>query len=203
MRFGVDLSGMLTWVGDLASWFVEWNVRRRTDPGVDLIALAATKVDKDDLLGDMDGQVLAHEQTTMRSYVAPTGGGMAMPITVVSPDAPLSALLRAYYGEAASAASGDGNRSNRFHHFVARATPRIPHRVTRASPLQVALDERAQGTVAAAVREQARFFIDHSYQQDGPHAGDVDDHAERIDEIARRFLTFLATGLATGDAPWP
>ena len=67
----VDFRGVLTWAGDLASWFVEWQskLKQKQSAGESLDEAAqenllkslVNKVAKDDLLGDMDAQSLAKQ----------------------------------------------------------------------------------------------------------------------------------------------
>lgn len=212
LRYGLNLEGMVTWLGDLASWFMEWDLERRNAadkgtpwPAADhlnhLNALVSTKVAKDDLLGDMDGEVSTGESTQMSVY--PTEG---MPAIINSADMPLSQMLEQYY-EIKPQTGGRGTQSNRFHHFVHNAQPGIPHSVVSSSPLQVALAGGAKKSLADQIANQAAFFIDHGYTsaRGGGSTGDADVAAYRpmVDEIAQRFTNFLTTGLASGDAPWP
>jgi hypothetical protein len=214
VRYGLSLEGMLTWLGDLASWFMQWDLDRgaadaagtpwpASDHLAHLIALAATKVDKDDLLGDMDGQVSTAESTHMSVYPNPMG----MAATIINwADMPLSQLLQQYY-EMTPQTGGRGTASNRFHHFVHNAQPAILHTTVSSSPLQVALAGGAQASLADQIANQAAFFLDHGYSSASGlgSTGDADVASYRpmIDEIARRFTNFLTTGLASGDAPWP
>jgi hypothetical protein len=215
VRFGVNFEGVLTWVGDLASWFIESKeeVKKRGGTSVSrsdqvtiLLGLVNNKCAKDDLLGDLDGQVMADEFTTSTVI---TNGHAAQIIT--TQDIPLSEMLTRFYGGELAGRAGDAGgasgtsarptSSNRFHYFVSGANPRIPHTRVSASPRVVTLAGNASSQVREYIRNTAGMFIDHSYLSGTSE--DLTTYAHLLDEVNERFMRFLTTGLASGDAPWP
>lgn len=226
-RFGVNFEGVLTWVGDLASWFVEAKnaVAKRggatvshSDQVAILLGLANSKAAKDDLLGDVDAQVMADRFTTTTTYPTFSSGA---PVIQTSQDMPLSAMLSQYYGReqspAGAAASGGpapqgpkgsaggatrtATSESRFHYFVVGARPAIPHTLVAANPLTVALASDAPAKIREHISNTAHLFIDQSYTGGTPT--DLVAYAALLDEVNTRFVRFLTTGLTTGDAPWP
>ena len=135
---GVDFRGVLTWSGDLASWFVEWQdqLKKTEDsrhqcltPDAELkllLSLAERKVSKDDLVGDMDGQAMA--QRGVQVDVLPNYMG-GPPAILMSLKDSVSGTLEAYYGDGAagSAKTRGSQEPNRFANFLDAARPMIPH----------------------------------------------------------------------------
>ncbi|MEM6928938.1 MAG: hypothetical protein AAF602_18510, partial [Myxococcota bacterium] len=155
LRFGIDWSGAVTWLGDLASWFVEWNHQRRKaeqsgEPWPEhehlprLMAMQPAKVDIDDLLADLDAQVLASEYTSTDLLF----DGVTPAVRIPKADLPLSRMLDVYYG-GAGGPSVRGTDAERFHHFVAASKPPIPHqkRSRAPDPLRVELAPSAHDFV--------------------------------------------------------
>jgi hypothetical protein len=190
LRFDVNFEGVLTWVGDLAAWFVEAKeaVKKKqaggstvtqADQVTILLGLVNNKAAKYDLLGDVDAQVMADRFTTMSVLPSMGGGeGMGAPTTVTTPDMPLSEMLTRFYGGENPAPGGSGGggsggsggatatsptSSNRFHYFVAGSSPRIPHSQVSASPLVVALASNAPAQIRDYISSTARLFIDQGY----------------------------------------
>jgi hypothetical protein len=194
---GVELMGVLTWSGDLASWFVDWLEQKKkpANKSVADIALLLSrvnrKVSKEDLLSDMDAQLL----------VASHLKGSPLKL-----DKKASEILESYYGS--SRASGTALASEsphyRFALFVKSAVPKIPHKVDPADPLKVELDVDAEKAIYKAVRNTAEAFLegDNKFSRIGV-PDELDDHDLVIQEIAKRFTVFLVAGLKTGDAAWP
>ena len=202
-------TGIVTWTGDLASWFLEWSQQIRNRPGAAGDAtlwqrVGATKVAKDDLLGDMDAQVLA-----ARSVRRSTPESVKAEKRIVRDEnisreltKPVSRLIGEYYGFGMGR-DKPTEAEGRFPLFVASAVPKIPHRTVAGvsgTKGSVELSDDAEDAIFTAVRNTARLFVN---QGTSDRSDPVGTYPERIRDIARRVATFLATGLKTGDAPWP
>ncbi|WP_066953303.1 peptidoglycan-binding domain-containing protein [Streptomyces lushanensis] len=137
--FLADVTGLLSWMGDLASWWIAFNDRRIkarlaavaagrpvTDPVFTepmdeasleagpraWLAEGAARCDIDDLLGDIDAMVLMPEFGRLRRDTS----------------TPIADLLAAYYGlNDRPDDRAHPHVDNRFHLFVQRASPEIPH----------------------------------------------------------------------------
>jgi hypothetical protein len=188
----VPWSGLFTWVGDLSSWWVEWETKRegRETGGVQLTDAErkqllnqsfANRVTKEDLLADMDAQIIAkHLPQGMR----------------------LSAFLRNYYGaEANPLANRDAstpNALNRFHYFVDASVPALPARIQTTVPFRVALQPEARTVIFLALRRVIEVF------ETGPvDEEDITHGMDMVSEIASRAMRFLQKGLETGNPNWP
>ena len=68
-------------------------------------------------------------------------------------------------------------------------------------PLTVALASDAPAKIREHLANTARMFVDDNPLHGTP--ADLTTYGPLLDEVATRFLHFLTTGLATGDAPWP
>lgn len=199
-RLSAPVAGITTWVGDLASWFVEWNSERIKAAGGGTIwdpaeqerqrqALRARKVALEDVLGNMDGQILA---VTARNPA------------VVS----IAALLRAYYLD--PPAAGTPHVTTRFADFVRRAVPAIPHTDTGGA---VTLAPGAADAIAGQMATVATLFLTHARAPQSLSRQDIDRLASVfadvatfrpiIDAIAADFVQFLAAGLSGGNPSWP
>lgn len=181
------LAGLITWTGDLASWFVQWYVEHRerldtVDGGVaadEEIPLADqlqhlrqvrdSKVSKEDLIGNLDAHAFELDEVGR-----PPG------------QASIATAFERYFAHGAP---------RRFHLFVHNARPAIPHELVAHNPVQVALAASAEQAIydhlwwAVAALRQSPI---------APIAG----HRPILEHIAATFAGFLRTGLATGDAPW-
>lgn len=190
-----SLSGTVTWLGDLASWVLEWSSRVRKkeaelkrklteeeqitifkDP-----ALIKAKVDKDDLLGNMDGQILAQHW---------------------DPDTRLSDFLTSYY--AAQPPATGLHAARRFHLFPPAATPWFPYQVVNAGPpLQVSISNESRQTITHHIDRTLDFFL---RWLDAPPA-QWQYHSEIEWDLrataAWAMGDFLDEGLKSGDAVWP
>ncbi|MEW2476021.1 peptidoglycan-binding domain-containing protein [Micromonospora gifhornensis] len=209
-----DPYGAMSWTGDLASWWRGYNRARKkakdeatragrewtepTDPASQAVPLgwldaAAGNCAADDMLGDMDGILLMPEFEALDPSLS----------------TPLTDLLRGYYGPSPAATGTAPDRrvlhsDNRFHLFVRRARPAIPHTydVTTGT---VTLTEYAEITIAAHVRSAAealqlagREFFDDGLASPWGKA--------MMDVIAIRFAQFLRDGLAADGwtiGSWP
>jgi hypothetical protein len=188
----VPWSGLLTWVGDLSSWWTEWEAKReaRETGGVRLTAAErkqlldqsfANRVTKEDLLADMDAQIIAkHLQHGVR----------------------LSTFLRNYYGaEANPLAHRDAlmpNGLNRFHYFIDAAVPALPNRIQTTVPFRVALQPEARAVIFLALRRVIEVF------ETGPvDEEDITLGMDMVSEITDRMMRFFQKGLETGNPNWP
>lgn len=220
--------GAISWTGDLASWWSGYNDRRLdaieaalaakttwSEP-VDPAGLAtptgwldgaAGRSTVDDLFGDMDGLVLRPEIASLPA--TPT---------------PFADLLESYYGPSAPRVPSDLHCDNRFHLFVRRARPAIPHTVDGTGA--VTLDAGAHAAIRVAVTQAVRALLLASREANHrafvkraavwgvqplvdrglvrtaivASLGDVLSPWGRamMDEVARRFTEFLAAGLRNG-----
>ncbi len=225
--YDVKWTGVVTWAGDLASWFVEWIKQRRkldetpsTEPATDagppeetgglspsdiklLDTLAASKAAKEDLLGDMDAQVMAeeHVRPSTIEHIKEEGRIIRNANIATELDMPVSKILEQYYGIGMGTAKPTQSQQ-RFPTFVRKATPPIPHKATGTSGTNgsVVLASDAEKAIYTAVFNTAFMFIKQG-------TSDKSDPLTRYDlvvrEIARRFTRFLEIGLKAGDAPWP
>ncbi len=186
--YDVKMAGVVTWTGDLASWFLEWTQEVKKihstppppptgpatdegppsevggDPAMDPALwerIGASKASKDDLLGDIDAQIMT------ASSVQPTTAESRKRENRWAErelSAPVSALLEQYYGLAGgSAAGGTPARTSpdadRFPAFVRLAVPPIPH-------------DEVNGKVSLACRRRGRHpRRDHERGPDVPGAG--------------------------------
>ncbi|MGW5667196.1 peptidoglycan-binding domain-containing protein [Micromonospora sp. NPDC003776] len=222
-----DVAGALSWTGDLASWWSSYNdakIKARTaakkagqtwseptdasglaTPLGWLTAATASRCALDDLFGDMDAEILKQEIGSLA--VTPTR------------KTPLADLLRSYYGpEPPQVGNAMVHSVNRFHLFIHRATPAIPHTIDSSGV--VTIDPAA---VRAAVRTQlektafdlltlGRFktskWLYLAEAALSPLGAGIDLlgsvradltspwGAAMLDEIAKRFTDFLVAGLA-------
>jgi hypothetical protein len=127
---------------------------------------------------------MADKFTTTTYVPAPEGA----PIVLTTQDLPLSRMLTQYYGQEQSATGGSmsaastGQASganstgrgskptsgNRFHYFVACASPRIPHTRITDKPLTVALASDAAVQIREQISNTARLFMNHNYTSGSP-----------------------------------
>jgi hypothetical protein len=228
---GTPVKGIVTWTGDLGSWFVDFvdqkakkEKKPKGKPAVKLtkedeIALLMSRVNqkvaRDDILGDMDAQAIARGYVTQKFVEKETFDKdlHRMQKEVVRAgielDKPVSEILTAYYGEAEPKASADPREEpiekRRFPLFVQAAVPSIPNEVPDpARPLEVKLASGAQTAIYKAIRDAAEVLMEGSAivtRAGTPDALDEGDHVVR--HIANLFFTFLETGLKSGDAEWP
>jgi hypothetical protein len=211
LKYGVDMRGVLTWVGDLASWFVEWqselkkteSTGKQTVSAVTLLrSLASKKVSKDDLLGNMGGQVAA--ATHGKATILPSYHPRIAPAIIKNLTAKVSDILQMQYG-------GSGRQlpaplPNRFDAFVVAARPTIPWDHAGSVPGKVKLASNAKTAIHDTVSNTASLFLAKGYSKYNPYAGDptaVKTYDVTIWVIAIYFANFLTTGLEKGDAPWP
>ena len=204
---GAEFQGVLTWTGDLASWFVEFvdRIRKMTGRlrmpdasswadldkalGIDshklFSSLMGSKVSKDDLLGDLDAQALVAKNVTPgRVY-----GGTAT--------ANVSDMLLDYYKPAKRGAP----ELSRFAAFVRGARPEIPYTLDPTNaPSFIQLSSKAAGSMFYSITEAAEVLLSGTR---GHNVTPADDLDFVIMEIAKRFRDFLTEGLLKGDAPWP
>jgi hypothetical protein len=159
---------------------------------------------KVDLISDMDAQILAEEN------VRPSTPEHIQAERRVRPQLeqqyelsmPVSELLDSYFG-IGKGITQPQNLRNRFDKFVRIATPPIPHRGANpdgSGPIR--LTAEAPDAIYDAIYNTASLLVVHGTSY---HYGTevLAQYTLHFHEVARRFTQFLATGLATGDAPWP
>lgn len=212
VKYNVDFTGVLTWAGDLASWFVEWQSQLRKKEAATgslseperhslLLQLANSKVAKDDLLGDLDAQIAAQSYTTTTVIPSYSGKGG---VILRSLSESVSSILQSLYGQPAAQASAAA--TNRFDRFLQSAQPFIPFDLVSQSPLKVKLGAGAKAAIHAATKNTAVLFLERSYARVNPFSSDpasVERYDSVLWQIAYYFEQFLAGGLHAGDAPWP
>ena len=196
--FDDAVQGIAGWVGDLAAWFTRWNSERvaaasagtpwsDTDMESHRQALQISTMSLEDVLGDMDGQILAADQSS----------GITS----------LVSMLQGYYVNAP--VTGLGNISTRFSDFAVRVLPVIPY---SGSGSGLTLDGDAGETVAGYVTTIAWVFLMYEREQSEgtiPAAtsalADVTSFSAIINSIASDFISFLASGLSGTAVPnsWP
>ncbi|MET9023698.1 hypothetical protein ABZV93_27365 [Actinopolymorpha sp. NPDC004070] len=196
--FDTGIQGLVTWVGDLASWFVEWNSDRIKAEAAGTPWTAAQseehrksvlvrKMSLQDLLSDLDAQVLAAHAVRTPSIVS------------------VGALLRGYYLD--PPVTGTPHVSTRFASFVKAAQPPIPHTESGST---VTLDAKAAESVAQAVTLVAWLFL--LIERRGTKGikgaaesalADVTAQATVIRSMADDFVAFLTAALTGGAPSWP
>lgn len=149
--------------------------------------LAKIKSSKDDLLGDIDGTVIA-----ARSLRGPTPN-LVMPVSKILEQ------YYAYYGTGASTPTA--TKQQRFQNFVRYASPAIPH-VTNSGGTAIVTPD-AESAIHDAIRTTALLFLSRMSLDSSDPEATLTKYDRILREVARRFTRFLATGLATGDAAWP
>ena len=226
LLYDVRLGGVLTWVGDLAWWFVQWVERRSdldatpsTEPvteagpseetgglsGGDLALmdeLAKSKTSKDDLLGDMDATVMAEENVRPSTveHVEAESRRIIYKNIDTELSMPVSQILEQYYSIGKGTAKPDESQQ-RFPNFVRKATPPIPHTTTGTGTVALAAD--AETAIYTAIGNVANLFMSRMSRGTSDDSDPLTKYDMILREMARRFTRFLGTGLAKGDAPWP
>ena len=200
--YDVSWLGVVTWAGDLASWFLKWVDQFLTGklptPAEDTPLKAAQKVD---LLSDMDSQILAaaNVRPSTIEHVKAENRPIRYPNVGTELSMPVSALLDQYYSSGMDTAKS----KDRFAAFLRAAAPPIPyHTANPDGSGPITLPRDAQDDIYDAIRNTARLFINHG----GPYPfGEeiLDQHDSQLRYMAQRFWRFLYAGLATGDGPWP
>lgn len=203
--YNVSWLGVVTWTGDLASWFIKW-VTQFLDgtlpiPSAADALMAAQKVA---LLSDMDSQILAAENVgpSKIEHVKAERRPIRDKNVGTELSMPVSQLLALYY-------SVDRGREQplaarrRFTQFMRVASPPIPHRTANADGSgAVTLTADSMEAIYDAIRRTARLMIEQSKSL--PFGVEIlDQHDSQLRYMAQRFWRFLYGGLATGDGPWP
>jgi peptidoglycan hydrolase-like protein with peptidoglycan-binding domain len=234
-----DITGTLSWAGDLASWWIAFNDRRTearlaavdaghpsthpvfTEPADEAalrdrfdvwFAGGAPRAGLDDLLGDLDAMALMAEFGRLPA-ATPT---------------PVADLLSSYYAAGPPPAGRQEVRvHNRFHLFVQRAEPAVPHELADpADPGRgVRLKPEARREIVTQLTRTVRLLLLKGRWDFGRHhqrarraypgldLSNVGNEATTqlehelmtpwgrlaFDTIADRFITFLETGLAGAD----
>jgi hypothetical protein len=228
--YGVPWTGIVTWAGDLASWFVEWTQQVRkiegapppppTGPATDegpvsergggpasdvalFNTVGASKASKADILGDMDAQVLAAKSIQSSTPDSVRAEKRQLRANVKwELTGPVSKIIEQYYGFGMGR-DKPTEAEGRFPAFVRSTIPPIPHKAVAGATGangSIVLTSGAETAIYDAIRNTARLFID---QRTSDNSDPVKRYDGRIREIARRFTKFLEAGLKSGDAPWP
>ena len=202
--YGADWMGVVTWAGDLASWFVNWTDKlpsgKKPDPAPASSRAPAQKVD---LISDMDGQILAAEKVRPATLETTKADQRILEHSNIGNELaqPVSVILNDYFGIGAGTAR-PANLKNRFAAFVRAAAPPIPHRsanVDGSGPITLTGD--AEEAIYDALRATARLLALQGYSKDSEEQV-VNRYDDKLHAVAQQFTQFLRTGLATGDAPW-
>lgn len=216
---GLPLEGIVTWVGDLTRWFLDWCTRRLAAERAEAAWSAAEGERQlgesqkacaplELMLADLDGQILADE------FASTVRGGFDTAPAVAD-------VLQRYYN-LASPETGpppDSEARRRFALFVTRARPPIPHIDAGGVVL---LSAEATSRVQQYVIGLAAFILHHSRRDsafaaavvEGPRRppGELEEAAEELapnaaaaTAIAGRFVALLQSGLDDGSAlrSWP
>lgn len=192
--FDVDWLGVVTWAGDVASWFLNAIEQLLTGKSTPTSA-AAQRVD---LVSDMDAQILAADKVVpakfehVKAEQRIIGSNVTKELTV-----PFSAILDSYYGIGAGTAQ-PANLRNRFAAFVRVAAPPIPH---TGGAGQITLTADAEDAIYDAIRHTATLLLSGGKSRAfGVEV--LDQYDTQLHGTARQFAQFLRTGLASGSAPW-
>ncbi|MFF4653019.1 peptidoglycan-binding protein [Streptomyces sp. NPDC001380] len=197
-----DVTGLLSWTGDLCSWWSEWNDARMsarraalaagtplTAPpfveSADPAAVAAVPLPwldqavtarcaADDLIGDIDAVVLMKEFAKLKDPSPTTS------------QTPVTDLLRSYYDLAHPPADRTAvHCANRFHLFLARVVPGIADEEDGAGgPGARALGATAAEDIRKAVRKAAFALLYTSrYRRARFHTEALDAFPEAHDSV--------------------
>lgn len=221
--------GVLTWVGDLASWWLEWTQQAKKireaprqeptgpateagppdevggDPALDIglwEQIGRSKVSKEDLLGDMDAQILAQTSTQKSTFESIKREKRQVRYANVGTEltAPVSKLLEQYYGIGAKPETAVPS-ANRFASFVRNAVPPIPYQEGETGNIRwIQLGPDAETAITKAIENAAFLFVSQGTSQNA--AEQLRTYGWRIKDIAKRFVAFLNEGLQKGDASW-
>jgi hypothetical protein len=224
-------TGVATWTGDLASWFVEWSQQIRkaintppppeTGPATEagpaseqgpgpfsdepmFERIGASKASKSDLLGDMDAVILAAtsvQRSTVESIKAEDRPVIHANVAREL-TMPVSKLVGRYYG-LGSAQHRPAESAGRFPQFVKAAVPRLPYReIQRATGTKGSLE--LESGAYEAILDAIRNTAELFITEGTSDRSDpIHAYEFRLRQIAQRFTRFLEIGLKSGDAPWP
>lgn len=226
---GTTMLGVLTWAGDLASWWLEWVQQAKTihdapvpestgpatdegppherggDPAMDPALweqIGRSKVSKEDLLGDMDAQILAATSTQKSTFesVGREKRQIRDPNIETELTAPVSMLLEQYYG-VGTKSRAPAPSANRFASFVRLASPPISYQEGENDNMPwMALGPAAETEIYNAVSNVAWMFVSQGTSHDANET--MRTYGWRMKDIAKRFRAFLDLGLKSGDSAW-
>jgi hypothetical protein len=192
----VLIPGLVTWLGDLASWFSTWDQLRKTatppgpvpdQTGSTMSTAALTFFGQaqqshaalDDLLGDMDGQILTHMATS-----TPTTSS-------------LQVLFNSYY--ALPTTTTGPALGNRFSSFLQYANPAITMQNSTVIDLQYTVP-----LLTKYVNTLATYFVFKDTKSPSTAAADVQNNQIVISTIVNQWLTWVSQGASTNTTPpWP
>ncbi len=226
---GTTMLGVLTWAGDLASWWLEWTQQAKKireapipeptgpateegppyeaggDPALDIglwERIGRSKASKEDLLGDMDAQILA-QTSTQRSTIESIKREKRQILNAnigTELTAPVSKLLEHYYGVGPKPGTV-APVANRFALFVRNASPPIPYQEgEQGSVGWMQLAPDAETVITKTIENVAWLFVSQGTSQNANMQ--LRTFGWRIKDISKRFVAFLNQGLKHGDAPW-
>ncbi len=197
-NYDVEWPAVLTWGGDLGHWFTNYADKMNKAKDADsnfkedenrqtFLAETRAVAPPDDLLGDLDGQIIAGLFTKQNWNLT------------TYPTHKLSVMLQAYYTGTIY--------ENRFHLFVKHANPPIPHTVISNNKVNLKETE-AKTKIREEVKETANMFLSQKQGDKwknliGFNAKGIDDYEEALDSIIDQFIKYLQHGLETGKAVWP
>jgi hypothetical protein len=229
LDIGTTMLSVLTWAGDLASWWLEWTVQAKKihdapipaptgpateegpsyevggDPALDIglwEKIGRSKASKEDLLGDMDAQILAQTSTQKSTAESIQREKREIRYANIGTEltAPVSKLLEQYYGVWAKPGTV-ARAANRFTAFVRHADPPIPYQMGEEGNARwISLAPDAEGAITKAIEGAAWLFVSQGTSHEPRQY--FRTYGWRIKDIAKRFAAFLNEGLKKGDAPW-
>ena len=194
------LEALVSWAGDIGAVANTWSQEvmqlpeaSRTEAAKKqkMIDLVSGRASRDDLLGDMDGVILARYWD--RVFGAPD------PLVI-------SAEFLTYYRDDAMPQAqakllANPNSARRFHHFLGVADPSLPANGKGSSPLQVSV---VRADLAAALKPIVSNAADDlvGFWYSAPNAIEAAG-SSHFDKLCENVAKFLEAGLATGIADWP
>lgn len=192
-----DIPPLISWAGDLASAYRDFQKAFRVLPAAErttangkamIVAQINGLASKDDLLGDLDGIVLATRWESLSTFV-------------------VSKEIEDYYKDDAKPQAqakliDHPNSARRFHWFVKMSVPSIPATGKDSSPPDVTLD--LPGTTTLLQQLLLKTTADVSKRAiAGLQTSMTEAGQAEFDQLCARFADFLKVGLRDGDAPWP
>jgi len=192
-----NIPPLISWAGDLATAYRDFQKAFRALPEAErttangkamiveqVIALAS----KGDLLGDLDGIVLATRWASLSTFV-------------------VSKELEDYYKDDAKPQAQAKlierpNSARRFHWFVKMSVPSIPANGKDASPPDVTLDLPETVTLLEQLLLKATADV-ATRDMDGLQQSMTAAGQAEFGQLCAKFAVFLKLGLRDGDAPWP
>jgi hypothetical protein len=221
---GIPTDGIIGWVGDLASWFLEWNSRRleaerkgeEWKAEEQLTDTQKHKAPLELMLGNFDGQVIVDHYRTVLQQAVEEGDHHYGTVPAILDAAILPAeTLERYYADPAP--EDYPHVSQRCALFVRHAVPPIPHTATGD---QVSLEADAREIVRGYISELSAFFLYHGRRDKvfgratstflsrppgrlSDAVAEVGSQQETVEGIATRFIELVQAGLEGQEPTWP